>query len=215
MHFEYLIFLIQKNNLNNKIQAILIQHYDVEGEVFLLNSYSKLLSFENDIYKQLYEESKQRRNQINNKLTPTITIITSETVAILWIVFKIINNIKIHNNVIMLQHLCPIIFSLIAICLWIVSITFLVICLTHYNFVYLDPTKIDICIQDNKNYLQYYLEEEVLSNIKFDITEGYKNMCIENWIKTNKHSEYFRKCYIFLISTLGFIIINFLLVLLF
>lgn len=37
-------------------------HRVLEEEVCYLNSYDKILSVENEMYKQLYEESKQRRN---------------------------------------------------------------------------------------------------------------------------------------------------------
>lgn len=89
------------------------------------------------MYKQLYEEGKQRRNQVNAKYAPTITIITAETGAILWIIFKIISNIEEYNSVIKIQHLFPIIFTTITAIIWITAIIFLIICLTNYNFVYI------------------------------------------------------------------------------
>lgn len=52
--------------------------------VLILLSYDTILSFESDIYKLLYEKSKQRRTQINSKLAPTITIITGELGSLVW-----------------------------------------------------------------------------------------------------------------------------------
>jgi hypothetical protein len=178
-----------------------------------LNSYEKILSLENDIYKQLYEESKQHRHQINSKLTPTITIITAEITAILWLIFKVVDNIKKYNMIIRLHHLCPIILTVMMICSWVFSIVFLILCLTNYKVRYIDPIRISEGIEDNKTYLQYYTEEDILDNIKADIVNGYKQASIENWIETNKHSSYLNKCYIFLIITLAFIIIDFLFIL--
>lgn len=179
-----------------------------------MNSYDKILSIENEMYKQLYEEGKQRRNQVNAKYAPTITIITAETGAILWIIFKIISNIEEYNSVIKIQHLFPIIFTTITAIIWITAIIFLIICLTNYNFVYIDPDKIHFCIEDNKTYLQYYEADKVASNVKTDIMNGYKNAAIENWIKTNKHSSYFKKCYICLSLTFILLIVDFVLVIL-
>ena len=75
-------------------------------------SYKTILSFESDIYKILYEESKQRRIQMNSKLAPTITIIIGELGALVWTIFKIGNNISTLNNIIMKQHITPIISNI-------------------------------------------------------------------------------------------------------
>mgnify|MGYP003104196956 CR=1 FL=1 len=168
-----------------------------------MNSYDKILSIENEMYKQLYEEGKQRRNQVNAKYAPTITIITAETGAILWIIFKIISNIEECNSIIQLKHLFPILLT---------TIFFLVICLTNYNSVYINPCKIEECIEDNKKYLQYYNEDDIANNIKLDIVNGYKNAAIENWNNNNKHSSYFKRCYICLSLTFVLLIVDFLLV---
>ena len=39
-----------------------------------MKTYDKILSFENDFYKELYEDGIKQRNQLNSKSTPTITI---------------------------------------------------------------------------------------------------------------------------------------------
>ena len=102
-------------------------------------SYDTILSFESDIYKILYEESKQRRIQMNSKLAPTITIIIGELGALVWTIFKIGNNISTLNNIIMKQHISPIILTVLSIILLCISIVYLSRCLTNYKFTYLDP----------------------------------------------------------------------------
>ena len=179
-----------------------------------MSSYDKILSIENEMYKQLYEEGKQRRTQVNAKYAPTITIITAETGAVLWIIFKIISNIEECNSIIQLKHLFPILLTTITILVWITAIFFFVICLTNYNSVYINPCKIEECIEDNKKYLQYYNEDDIANNIKLDIVNGYKNAAIENWNNNNKHSSYFKKCYICLSLTFVLMIVDFLLVIL-
>lgn len=97
-------------------------HRVLEEEVCYLNSYDKILSVENEMYKQLYEESKQRRNQVNAKYAPTITIITAETGTILWIVFKIITDIEECNLIIQLKHLFPVLLATVTAFVWSMAI---------------------------------------------------------------------------------------------
>lgn len=189
-------------------------HHVLEKEVYFLNPYDKILSVENEMYKQLYEESKHRRNQVNAKYAPTITIITAETGAILWIVFKIITDIEECNLIIQLKHLFPVLLATVTAFVWLMAIFFFIICLTNYSTIYINPSKIQGCIEDNKKYLQYYDESDIANNIKLDIINGYKNAAIENWNNNNKHSLYFKKCYICLSLTFVLLVIDFLLVIL-
>ena len=129
-------------------------------------SYDTILSLESDVYKTLYEESKQRRSQINSKLAPTITIITGELGALVWTIFQIGKDIAIFDNTIKKQHIVPIIivtFSVVLIC---ISIVYLSKCLTNYKFTYLNPIKISECIDDNRTYLKYYTEKDIVKNIQ-------------------------------------------------
>lgn len=177
--------------------------------VFRLNSYDKILSLECDIYKQLYDESKQRRNQINSKIAPTLTILTTESTATIWLIFRVIKNIRKNNNIIMLEDLCPLILTVTAILSVCIAIIFLIRCLTCYEFSYIDPEKVRKCIQENKNYVQYYSEQEIIYNIQLNIVNSYAENCIWNWDETNKHIEQFKLCYRFIVITLGFLIADF------
>lgn len=176
-------------------------------------SYNTILSFESDIYKLLYEESKQRRTQINSKLAPTITIITGELGALVWTIFRIGKDIATFNNAVMKQHIIPIILIVLSVVLICISIAYLSKCLTNYKFTYLNPIKISECINDNRTYLKYYSEKDIVNNIQTNIVDEYKKMCIENWEITNKHCGYFRLCYIYLIGTLVSLVVNFMFVL--
>lgn len=176
-------------------------------------SYNTILSFESDIYKLLYEKSKQRRTQINSKLAPTITIITGELGALVWTIFRIGKDIATFNNAVMKRYIIPIILIVFSVVLICISIIYLSKCLTNYRFTYLNPIKISECINDNRTYLKYYSEKDVVNNIQTNIVDEYKKMCIENWEITNKHCGYFRLCYIYLIGTLVSLVINFMFVL--
>lgn len=176
-------------------------------------SYDKILSFESDIYKLLYEESKQRRTQINSKLAPTITIITVELGALVWTIFRIAKDIAAFDNTVMKRHIIPIILTVLSVVLVCISIGYLAKCLTNYKFTYLNPIKISKCIDDNRTYIKYYSEKDVVNNLQINIANEYKKMCIENWEITNKHCGYFRLCYVYLIGTLVSLVINFMFVL--
>jgi len=178
-----------------------------------LFSYDKILSFESDIYKLLYEESKQRRTQINSKLAPTITIITVELGALVWTIFRIAKDIAAFDNTVMKRHIIPIILTVLSVVLVCISIGYLAKCLTNYKFTYLNPIKISKCIDDNRTYIKYYSEKDVVNNLQINIANEYKKMCIENWEITNKHCGYFRLCYVYLIGTLVSLVINFMFVL--
>lgn len=176
-------------------------------------SYDTILSLESNIYKLLYEECKQRRTQINSKLAPTITIITGELGALVWIIFRIGKDIAAFNNAVMKHHIIPIILTVLSVVLICISIVYLSKCLTNYKFTYLNPIKISECINDNRTYLKYYSEKDVVNNIQNNLVNEYKKMCVENWEITNKHCGYFRLCYVYLISTLVSLVVNFMFVL--
>lgn len=108
----------------------------------------------------------------------------------------------------------PVLLATVTAFVWLMAIFFFIICLTNYSTIYINPSKIQGCIEDNKKYLQYYDESDIANNIKLDIINGYKNAAIENWNNNNKHSLYFKKCYICLSLTFVLLIINFLLVIL-
>lgn len=145
-------------------------HHVLEEKVYFLNPYDKILSIENEMYKQLYEESKQRRNQVNAKYAPTITIITAETGAILWIVFKIITDIEECNLIIQLKHLFPVLLATVTAFVWLMAIFFFIICLTNN-------------IDDNVIYL-----------MNESLKVSYIDAAIKNNNKTRKDIAFLRKC---------------------
>ena len=99
-------------------------------EVFSLNTYDKILSFENDFYKELYEDGIKQRNQLNSKFTPTITILSAEIGGIIWIVFQLLKNIEVNNNAIHKSDICVFLFlgfTLISFVAAIINFIFMII----------------------------------------------------------------------------------------
>lgn len=112
------------------------------------------------------------------------------------------------------NYLFPILLTSTTALVWFIAICFLVICLTNYNSVYINPCKIDESVEDNKKYLQYYEENDIANNIRLDIINGYKIATIENWNKNNKHNSYFKRCYICLSATFALLVVDFILIIL-
>ena len=174
-----------------------------------MNSYDKILSYENEIYKQLHEESKQRRNQIESKIVPTITLLTAETSAIIWSIYKFIQNIIVSTINLLIHHIIFGYSICVSIATYLVTVSIFVSFLIQYDFFYINPSKLSMLIDENKKFLNLYTEDEILYNIKENAVAGYKKICIENWHKINQSIEKLNMCYRFVVITLVFLMINF------
>ena len=182
-------------------------------EVFSLKTYNKILSFKNNFYKELYEDGIKQRNQLNNKFTPTITILSAEIGGIIWLVFRLLKNIEANNNVIRISDLCVFLFLALTLIFMSAAIVYFVLCFTNYDFEYPKPDKVKQFVNDNINCLGDYSEDEILNNIIQNISNDYMDIAINNDIETSKHSGYLNKCYIWIVATLAFMVVDFVLVL--
>lgn len=178
-----------------------------------MKTYDNILSFKNDFYKELYEDGIRQRDQINNKFTPTITILTAEIGGIIWIVFKFLKNIETNKNLIYISDLCIFLFLALTIIFMVAAVVHFVLCFTNYNFEYPRPDKVKKFVNDNIGYLGDYSEDEILDNIIKSISNDYIDIAISNDEETNKHSGYLNKCYIWIVAALAFMVVDFVLVL--
>lgn len=178
-----------------------------------MKTYDKILSFENNFYKELYEDGIKQRNQLNSKFIPTITIISAEIGGIIWIVFELIKKIESNNNIINLSDMCIFLFLGFTLFSFVAIIINFVLCFTNYDFSYPMPEKAKSFIDENKSYLGDYSEKEVLNNIIKNISDDYIEIAINNCKETNKHSKWLNNCYIGIVTTLVFMVIDFVLVL--
>lgn len=172
-------------------------------------SYNDILSFENDYYKELYYDGAKQRDRINSKFTPTITLLTAETSGIIWIIFNLVKKMKSFNfiSVTATIILCFIIlFGLVAL------VNFL-FCFLKYGFLYPKPADVKNFIKENKTYIGEYTEKEIVDNIVEQISSEYITMAIKNNKEINNRSKYLNKCYIGIVYTLLFMIIEFLILL--
>lgn len=182
-------------------------------DVFSLKTYNKILSFKNNYYKELYEDEIKQRNQLNSKFTPTITILSAEIGGIIWIIFRLLKNIKANNNAIRISDLCIFLFLALTLIFIGAAIVHFVLCFTNYDFEYPKPDKVKQFVNDNINCLGDYSEDEILDNIIKNISDDYIEIAISNDQETSKHSGYLNKCYIWIVATLAFMVIDFVLVL--
>lgn len=182
-------------------------------EVFSLKTYDKILSFENDFYKELYEDGIKQRNQLNSKFTPTITILSAEISGIIWIIFQLLKSIEANNNTIHTSDMCVFLFLGFTLISFVVAIANFILCFTNYDFSYPKPDKAKTFIDNNKSCLGDYTEKEVLNNIIRNISNDYIKIAISNCEETNKHSSWLNKCYIGIVVTLGLMVVDFVLVL--
>lgn len=179
-------------------------------EVFSLMTYNDILSFENNFYKELYEDGIKQRSQLNSKFTPTITILTAEIGGILWCLFRLINNI---GEKVQISDIVTLVFIGITFLSIGIAIFHFIRCFTNFYFSYPKPNEVKKFFNENKKCLDEYTEEDILNNIIENLSRDYIKMAIDNCEQIEKHSKYLNKCYIFIVVTLAFIVIDFVLVL--
>jgi len=162
----------------------------------------------------LYEDGVKQRDRINNKFTPTITILTAEFSGGMWLILRVI---KIFSN--KKIKICLLDKALITILLSITIIFFInavidfIFCFLKYEFSYPQPIKVKKIIEENKTYLDEYSEEEILDNIIQNITDSYRKMAIDNIKETNERCKYLNKSYTKIVWTLGLLLIDLVLIL--
>lgn len=172
-------------------------------------SYRELLSYENVIYKELYEDGLRNRDRLNGKFAPTITILSTETVGVLWLVFELINAVKANNGMVNMEHLCNFTFLVLSIIPLIAAILYFWLCFTNYNFLYPRPEKVKTFIDENKECIGEYKVDEVFDNILSRLSQDYAAIAISNDKETNRHNDFLNKSYICIMATLIFMTIDF------
>lgn len=178
-------------------------------------TYDTILSFKNDLYKELYEDGLKQRSQAGSKFAPTITVLSAEFGGLIWTTFKLFDN-GININDIM-NGLTT---HSLAACLLMASFFFAIVALVFFmmfflgsQFSYPSPKDIKDAINEKEKLLKSKSEKEVLKDIIDDLTKSYIKMAIENYNTISKHSAYLYHCYTSMCATLVCMIINFVLML--
>lgn len=157
----------------------------------------------------MYEDGVKQRDRINNKFTPTITMLTAEFSGVMWLLFR---TIKMFSNdkikICLLDQILIIILLGITIIFFINAVIDFIFCFLKYEFCYPQPTKAKNIIEENKTYLGEYSEKEVLDNIIQTISNSYRKMAIDNMKEINERSKYLNKSYTKIVWTLGLMLID-------
>lgn len=141
-----------------------------------MKTYDTVLSFKNDFYKELYKDGMMHRNQINNKFTPTVTILTAEIGGILWMISKLGINKEWIQNIIAAHRYEQIIIPAIGVLSIGAAIYFFIRCFTNYEFEFPEPEKTKKLIEDNKKFLGQVSEDKIVDNIIYYISESYREI---------------------------------------
>lgn len=174
-----------------------------------MSSYNDILSFENDYYKELYYDGEKQIDRINSKFTPTITLLTAETSGIIWIIFNLVKKMKSFNFI----SVAAAIILCFIILFGLVAFANFLFCFLKYGFRYPKPSNVKNFIEESKTHIDEYTEKEIVNNIMEQISFEYITMAIKNNKEINDRSKYLNKCYIGIVYTLLFMIIEFLILL--
>lgn len=171
------------------------------------NSKRSLLSYELELYKKLYDEEKNYRNNFSDRVFKTITVIISIIGAAIWLIIKFSSNF--HKQCCYLQ--CFNILLLSIICVASASIVFLFFkILYNYRDTRINPEILHSTIEEYKN---DNTDENVIELTNKTLLNSYINATIKNYKENNKRVELFRIVYRLILFDIIFITISFIMLL--
>lgn len=167
------------------------------------NSKQSLLSYELELYKNLYDEENKYRNDISNRVFKTITVIISIIGAVIWLLIKFSSIFK--EQCCYLQ--CFNIFLLSTTYIISIAIVFLFFkILYNYKDTRIDPEKLYSTIEEYKT---NNIDENVVELSNKTLINSYISAAIENHKESIKRIEWFRIVYRLTLVDIIFIYITF------
>lgn len=169
------------------------------------NSEQSLLSYELELYRQLYMDEINRRNQYSDKVFKSIPVFVPLIGAIMWLIF---NFTKIYTGTVYLIDF--VIFVLIIICSIIMltaTIKFFMV-LYGYNEYHIDPAAVSQMISDYKK--QNEENENIIKIINESMIETYQDCAIKNSEQSQKRMKRFNEFYWLILLEIVCLIITFL-----
>ena len=164
-------------------------------EVFELKTTDKILSFEIDFYKTLYEDGLKQREYLESKFVPTITLLSAEIAGVIWMFPKFKDDCLKINNIIFTKEFCKLVPPTFTIIFLLLAIVYFILCFTKYTFYFPNPEKTKKLIDDSKSALASFEENKVYNNMISHIADSYASISINNCEEINKHSDYLNTCY--------------------
>lgn len=169
------------------------------------NSKQSLLSYELELYKNLYESENDYRHKQSDKAFKSITIIASFVGAVLWLIFKFL---KIYQNE--CCYLRCINFILLVACsaLMLTCIVIFFKVLYGYNEKRPDPNEIEQLVTEYKS--QTEDESAIITAMNESMLISYKDAAINNRIENEKHIKLFGLFYKIIFIEILLLIVTFL-----
>lgn len=172
------------------------------------NSKRSLLSYELDLYRNLYIEETNYRNDFSDRVFKTITVIISIIGAVIWLIIKFSSVSKYQGCY--LQYFN--IFLLSIICFISASIVFLFFkILYNYQDTRINPEILYDTIEEYKN---NNTDKNVMELTDRTLINSYINATIKNYKENIKRVELFRIVYRLILIDIVFIGVSFIILVL-
>lgn len=169
------------------------------------NSKQSLLSYELELYKNLYESENDYRHKQSDKAFKSITIIASFVGAVLWLIFKFL---KIYQNECCYLRCANFILLVACSALMLTCIVIFFKVLYGYNEKRPDPNEIEQLVTEYKS--QTEDESAIITAMNESMLISYKDAAINNRIENEKHIKLFGLFYKIIFIEILLLIVTFL-----
>lgn len=169
------------------------------------NSKQSLLSYELELYKNLYESENDYRHKQGDKTFKSITIIASFIGSVLWLIFKFL---KIYQNECYYLRCVNFILLIVCSCLMLVCIIIFFKVLYGYNEKRPDPNEIEQLITEYKSHTED--ENAIITAMNESMLISYKDAAMNNRIENEKHIKLFGLFYKIIFVEMFLLIVTFL-----
>jgi hypothetical protein len=169
------------------------------------NSKQSLLSYELELYKNLYESENDYRHKQSDKAFKSITIIASFVGAVLWLIFKFL---KIYQNECCYLRCTNFILLVACSALMLTCIVIFFKVLYGYNEKRPDPNEIEQLVTKYKS--QTEDESAIITAMNESMLISYKDAAINNRIENEKHIKLFGLFYKIIFIEILLLIVTFL-----
>lgn len=169
------------------------------------NSKQSLLSYELELYKNLYESENDYRHKQSDKAFKSITIIASFIGAVLWLIFKFL---KIYQNECCYLRCTNFILLVACSALMLTCIVIFFKVLYGYNEKRPDPNEIEQLVTEYKS--QTEDESAIITAMNESMFISYKDAAINNRIENEKHIKLFGLFYKIIFIEILLLIVTFL-----
>lgn len=169
------------------------------------NSKQSLLSYELDLYKNLYEAENDYRHKQSDKAFKSITIIASFVGAVLWLIFKFL---KIYQDECCYLRCTNFILLVTCSVLMLTCVVIFFKVLYGYNEKRPNPNEIEQLVAEYKS--QTEDESAIITAMNESMLISYKEATTNNRIENEKHIRLFGLFYKIIFIEMFLLIMTFL-----